>query len=80
MLGIDRQRRRAGNVWIAAILAACLASAVGGGSVVLRAASPAKAPAQLDQVTSLEESIQPLEQYFNQGREQTRFLALLSPT
>jgi len=37
-------------------------------------------PAEAQQVTSLEGSTQPLEQYFNQTKNETRFLALLSPT
>lgn len=79
VLGIGRLIRRWG-VGIATVLIACLATMAGGASPASPAAEPAKAPAQVDHLTSLEESTRPLEQYFNQTKHQARFLALLSPT
>lgn len=79
--GNGRRRRRGRGIWIAAALTACLASGAGGASLVSRAAGPATAPAQVvEQITSLEDSTRPLEEYFNQTKNQARFLALLSPT
>ena len=72
----EGRRRRGRGVWIAALVAACLAAGAGWAYF----ASQTAAPADVEQVVSLEESIRPLEQYFNQTKHQPRFLALLSPT
>jgi hypothetical protein len=79
MLG-RRSRSWVRGIFLSAILIACLPSDAVTASSVPMPAMPAKAPAEAQQITSLEGSTQPLEQYFNQTRNQTRFLALLSPT